>query len=205
MRTSQYIDIVVQVDRGTLRVVAVRKGRFSAGPTVIPRFRGRYELKIYAHGLMRDVVRFNMPLSDTAGTAATAGAAARRSGQGASLASRMGLGLERGVKARLTVRAPFDRSVTRAEIFDSKSGTTTKVDLSGVVLARPGIKAPTNLRTRSIRKAAPTTLADCLVLFKGKPKRIKDCEKKARASKKKTRKKKKDRAPKRLEDAKILQ
>jgi hypothetical protein len=195
MHTAHYLDIKVQLRSGKLHVLGVRKGKFSAGPTSIPRFRGRFAVKLYTHGLLRDVVRFDMPLT---------GAAENKDvpGKGTALGDRLGLGLAKGVAAKISVRVPFDDRITGAVVFDSVSKKTKKVNLSSVVSPQPKPKVPANLRTRSIGKASPKTLDDCLVLFKGKPKRRKDCEKKVR--RKRAREKRKRAKAKRLEDAKVL-
>jgi hypothetical protein len=194
MRTTQYLDIKVRLRGGKLGVLGVRKGKFPAGPTLIRRFRGRFVVKLYTHGLLRDVVRFDMPLT---------GAAENRAGTrgGTALGDRLGLGLAKGVSATTSVRVPFDERITGAVIHDSVSGKNTRIDLSSVVSPQPRPKVPGNLRTRSIGKASPKTLDDCLVLFKGKPKRIRDCEKKVRRERARKRQRAK---AKRLEDEKIL-
>lgn len=136
--TRHYLEIEVQLRQNALRVEKVTKGSF-AKPTAIPRFRGRFEVQLYAHGLLRDVVRFDLPLTGGADSGA---------GGGSGLGDRFGLELSKGVTGKTVVRIPFDKSVNRVLIHDTLTRKTVTVDLSPVLPKQPKPK-PENLRTRS--------------------------------------------------------
>jgi len=150
MVTAHYLDISVELKGGKLRVVKLAKGEFSAGPVTIRRFRGRFEVRLHAHGLLLDVVRFDLPL--------TAAAEDQTSpGKSTSLGDRLGLGLAKGVTGRTVVRVPFDDRFTRAAIHDTVSRKVVKVDLTVVLPPPPKTRPATDLRVRSFGKGLEDT------------------------------------------------
>jgi hypothetical protein len=121
--TAEYLELLVAREKGALRVVSVEKRGFSKPQVLLPRFRGRFEVRLFAPGgQLRDVVRFDFPL--------TGGAAPAVSPDQDDV---LGRKLAMGVSARTRVRAPFDQRIASAVIFDSLSKATVRVDLSKFV------------------------------------------------------------------------
>lgn len=124
--TAQYLDVSVELNRSKLSVKQVLKKTFAKGRTAIPRFTGRYQVRVFSRGLLLDVVRFNFPLTGAAGDPSP-------------LNRSLGRGLARGVKARSVVRVPYDGRITRLVVKDGRSGKGVIVELSpGPVTAVPG-------------------------------------------------------------------
>lgn len=120
LRTAEYLEFLVAREKGALKVVAVERHAFSKPQVLLPRFRGRLEVRLLAPaGQLRDVVRFDFPL--------TGGAAPANSPDHDDVLGRQ---LAMGVSARVRVRAPFDAGVASAVLFDSLSKVEVHVDLS---------------------------------------------------------------------------
>ena len=134
MVTRGYLDLSVALRRGKLSVLKIKRGALPR-PGLIRRFTGRYQVALYTHGLLRDRVFFNFPL--------TAGA-----GDPSPLNTRLDRSLARGVSAQTTVRVPFDASINRVLIGARRSKHAVAVDL-GKLLPRPPTLRPQNLRTRT--------------------------------------------------------
>jgi hypothetical protein len=141
MVTRAYLDLAVVLEGGKLKVAKVQKGLFSDARAILPRYAGRFEVKLYVHSLLRDVVRFNFPL--------TGGLGERRAGQDA-----LSRGLSLGVSAaRTTARIPYDDSITGVVIDDTVTRARVTVDLSGVRPRRPpALPLPGPTRSGSFRK-----------------------------------------------------
>lgn len=131
MVTRGYLDLSVELKRGKLTVLKVTRGVFPRS-RLIPRFSGRYRVLLYSHGLLRDRVSFNFPL--------TAGA-----GDPSPLNTRLDRSLARGVSARTSIRVPFDARINRILIKQRKSKTAVKVDLKKL------LPPPLPLKTRNLR------------------------------------------------------
>ena len=146
LTTTEYLDVTVKLHDGKLSVAAVKKGRFPVARQ-IKRFRGRFEARLYAAGLLLDVVRFDLPL--------TAAAESQDRPAGTSLGDRLGMGLAKGVSARTTVRIPFSERVGRVVIHDTLTRKQTPVSLDTVRPPPPKPALPGDLRTRSFGPKPP--------------------------------------------------
>jgi len=131
MATRGYLDLSVDLRRGKLSVRKITRGSF-ARARLIRRFTGRYQVLLYSHGLLRDRIAFNFPL--------TAGA-----GDPSPLNTRLDRSLARGVSASTSVRVPFDARINRMLIKRRESKKTVKVDLKK--LLPPALP----LKTRNMR------------------------------------------------------
>ena len=141
MVTRAYLDIAVVLEHGKLKVQSVTKGQLAAAKAILPRYAGRFEVKLYVHSLLRDIVRFNLPL--------TGGMGGRSSAQ-----DPLGRGLSLGVTARTTVRVPFDDTITSVVIDDTATKLRVAVDLSRVrpPPRRPALPLPGPTRTGAFKK-----------------------------------------------------
>jgi hypothetical protein len=142
--TAEYLELALaRSQRGELKLLKLARGAFAKPQAILPRFRGRFEAKLYgAGGSLLDVVRFNFPL-----TAASDGEHPQ--------IDPLGVGLGRGASARTRVRVPFDATVSALVIRDSVGGGLTKIDLSPVVRRAPPARPPAldeKLRTGTFRK-----------------------------------------------------
>jgi hypothetical protein len=141
MVTRGYLDLGVVLEDGKVKVRSVSKGQLREAKALLPRFAGRFEVKLYVHSLLRDVVRFNFPL--------TGGMGERPSTQ-----DPLGRGLSLGVTARTTVRIPFDDSITAVVIDDTATKKRSSVDLSRVrpPPRPPALPLPGPTRTGTFKK-----------------------------------------------------
>lgn len=131
MVTRGYLDLRVQLSRGALTVLKVTRGTLPRARP-LPRFSGKYHVSLYSHGLLRDRLHFNFPL--------TAGA-----GEGPRNA-RLDRSLARGVTARTTVRVPFDARINRILLGERRSRKPpVKVNLGKL------LPPPLPLKTRNMR------------------------------------------------------
>jgi len=165
LTTSEYLDVSVELHDGKLTVASVKKGRFPVARQ-IKRFRGRFEARLYAAGLLLDVVRFDLPL--------TAAAESQDRPGSTSLGDRLGMGLAKGVSARTTVRIPFSERVSRVVIHDTLTRKQTPVSLDKVRPPAPKPALPGDLRTRSFGPKPPAAkpagrLEDAKVLKTAQP------------------------------------
>jgi hypothetical protein len=137
LKTRDYLDLKLSLAQGHLKVDKLIKGRLPK-PALLKRFRGRFEVRLFTAGLLRDVVRFDFPLTAAVGE------------QPVPASGRLGLGLSKGVRrARTKVRIPFDSRINRVVIVDTLKKKRFKVDLSPV-LAKPLKHSPRgDLRTRA--------------------------------------------------------
>ena len=135
--TAEYLRISIEARRGGLRIAGVVRERFAGGPRPIARFRGRYAVELYTHALLRDVVRFDLPL---AGLSLSPAPHDTPSPPAA-----------RAVSARLAVTVPFDSRITGVRIVDTATGKKVSVPLSKLRRGRPQLSppVPNDLRTRS--------------------------------------------------------
>lgn len=125
--TAEYLELsVARAKDGKLRVLKLARASFARPQAIAPRFRGRFEAKLYGPGgLLVDVIRFDFPL-----TGGSDGAKGALDPLGASLA--------RGVEARATVRVPFDRDrTTGLVLLDTASKAVTPVSLAAFRKPRP--------------------------------------------------------------------
>lgn len=133
--TPHYVELFLTLDKAQVRVLKTVKHTFAKPQAILPRYRGRFEVKIYsATGLLRDVVRFDFPL--------TAAQEDRR--------DPLGVRLGQGVSARTSVRIPFDDGVASAVIHDRLGHGTVRVDLSRLAPRRPVPRPRESFRTRSL-------------------------------------------------------
>jgi hypothetical protein len=146
LKTIDYLDLRLSLAKGRVTVDKLTKGRF-AKPTRLRRFRGRFEIHLFTAGLLRDVVRFNFPLTAAVGEPPVP--SSNRLG--------LGLGLSKGVnRARTKVRIPFDARINRLVIVDTLNKKKFKVDLSPV-LPKPLKHSPRGgLRTGAFGLAPST-------------------------------------------------
>ena len=108
-------------EKGTLKVLSVQKKSFSKPQVLLPRFRGRFEIRLLsAGGLLRDVIRFDLPLT---GASTPAGSP----DQDDVLGRKLSLGVS---SARVRVRAPFDASIASAALVDSLTRAAVRVDIA---------------------------------------------------------------------------
>jgi hypothetical protein len=141
--TAEYLELsVARAKDGALRVLKLARHAFARPQAIAPRYRGRFEAKLYGPGgLLVDVIRFDFPL-----TGASDGAKGALDPLGASLA--------RGVEARVLVRVPFDRHRTTALVLhDTGTRATTPVSLTAF-LRPPAAPPPLDagkLRTGTFR------------------------------------------------------
>lgn len=105
--TAEYLDLELVLERGGLRPVGLRAGRL-ARPALLPRYRGPFELRVYAGRQLLDVLGFGFPLT----LIAPAGASDDE--------ARLDRALAAGVRARMVVRLPHVPSVTAIELYDSR-------------------------------------------------------------------------------------
>ncbi len=132
MVTRGYLDLRLQLKRGTLSVLKVTRGVL-ARARPLPRFAGRYQVSLYAYGKLRDRLQFNFPL--------TAGA-----GEPGPRNARLDRGLALGVTARTTVRVPFDARINRVLIGKRRSKKKPlEVDLKKL------LPPPLPLKTKNMR------------------------------------------------------
>lgn len=163
LTTTEYLDVDVKLKDARLTVLSVKKGRFPIARQ-IKRFRGRFEARLYAAGLLLDVVRFDMPL--------TAAAESQDQPGGTSLGDRLGMGLAKGVSARITVRVPFSERVSRVVIHDTLTRKQTPVSLDAVRPPPPRPALPGDLRTSAFKPkpAKPASrLEDAKILKTAEP------------------------------------
>lgn len=113
--TAAYLDIALAIRRGALRVLQVRRGELPE-PRAVPRFRGRFEVRLYAHKRLLDLCRFSFPLTRAAGERTAPNIALDRA-------------LARGVSAQTSVRVPFSPQVTRVVVIDTRTGRQVPVDV----------------------------------------------------------------------------
>jgi hypothetical protein len=146
--TLEYLELTVgRVKNGALKVLKLTRGELAKPQALLPRYRGRFEAKLYGPGgLLVDVVRFDFPLT---------GASDGGKGNLDPLGARLAL----GVQARVTVRVPYDAHRTTALVlYDAVSKTITPVNLSPV--RKPAPKPSPSLdggklRTGSFRPPPP--------------------------------------------------
>jgi len=110
LETRHYLDLAVSLEGGAVKVDRLTKGTFPKGARTLPRFRGRFEVRLYSHGLLRDVVRFNFPLTSASGD------------HPSPLTDKLSIGLSEGVtRAKTTVRIPFDERINRVLVVDTQA------------------------------------------------------------------------------------
>ena len=131
--TRTYLDLFLRLKQGRVQTIKVVKGHFPKGPKLIPRFTGRFRVLLYTHGLLRDRLAFNFPL--------TAGA-----GEPTALNRNLDRSLARGVSARMRVRVPWDSRITRLEVLDRATKRVVQVSLKRLLPAALPLKTK-NLRT----------------------------------------------------------
>ncbi len=118
--TAEYLEITLEHRQGAMKVLAVEKKSFARPQVLLPRFRGRFEVRLLSpSGQLRDVVRFDLPL--------TGGAGPPRSPDQDDV---LGRKLSLGVSAKTRVRVPFDAGIASAELYDSLNKRSLAVDLS---------------------------------------------------------------------------
>jgi hypothetical protein len=128
--TADYLELAVAREKGQLKVLSVEKRAFPKPQVLLPRFRGRFEVRLLsASGQLRDVIRFDLPLT---GASTPAGSP----DQDDALGRKLSLGVS---SARTRVRAPFDASIVTATVVDSLTKTAVRVD---VARFRPRAPAP---------------------------------------------------------------
>jgi hypothetical protein len=136
MVTRGYLDVTVRLEKSKLKVVKIVKGSFVAPKAIAPRFGGRFEIKLYGGTQLRDVIRFNLPL--TAGSSDSA--------------DLLGRGLGLGVSAHAVIRVPFDESVTGGVVFDTANKTQVKLELAPFH-TKPKLQLPVDpLRASTFKK-----------------------------------------------------
>jgi hypothetical protein len=107
--TRDYADVAVQVTAEKLTVLNVQRGRFNQ-PTTLPRYRGRFAVRVLDGRKLLEEIRFDFPLLADAETD-DAGDDARRF---ADL-------LRKGVSVKITVRVPLPAGAASLLVVDSKS------------------------------------------------------------------------------------
>lgn len=141
LHTREYLDVTVAKTSKGLKVASVKRGKLKPKEK-IRRYHGRFEIRLYTHGLLRDRLHFSFPLT-LARQTAPAG---------------LGRALEVGVvKARTQVRVPYAPNLTHLVVVDSRSG-----DKARHVLAKPKkldselrLPGPTRTSSFGIPSAAP--------------------------------------------------
>lgn len=142
LMTADYLDLSLELHQGRVRVLSLRQGSFTKGPTRLKRYSGRFAVRLYSHGLLLDVVRFNFPLTGGAGE------------RGSRANQALGKSLARGVKARITVRVPFDKCINRVHVKDLQSKQILEVKL-GRLAPPPPFPSTKNLRLSSFGTRKP--------------------------------------------------
>ncbi|MCC6746521.1 MAG: hypothetical protein IT371_02620 [Deltaproteobacteria bacterium] len=140
--SEEYADAVVALAKGKLRVVRLRKGRL-AKPEHLPRFVGRYQVRLYAEKTLRDLVRFNFPLTAPAGEPTLPNLDLNRS-------------MARGVNAEATVRIPIVPGLTHLEILDSRTAARVSFSLKGIAPALPPLAPAVRKGAFGLEPTAPT-------------------------------------------------
>jgi hypothetical protein len=136
MVTRSYLDVTLGLEKGKLKVSKIVKGAFGAPKAIAPRFGGRFEIKLYGGTQLRDVVRFNLPLTASS-TDST---------------DLLGRGLGMGVTARATIRVPFDESVTGGVVHDTATRAQLKLELTPFLPRSKLRLADDPLRASSFKK-----------------------------------------------------
>jgi hypothetical protein len=138
---QDYLDLTLALHHGALQVVGVRRGSLPR-PQPILRFRGQYQVRLYAGQQLLDLVRFSFPLTGAAGERTVPNMQLDRS-------------LARGVSARTEVRVPFTPQVTRITVLDTRTGSLAPVDLTA--WSAPPLRLPADgpKRTSVFAKPAP--------------------------------------------------
>jgi len=152
--TAEYLEVGVVREKGKLRVTRTERRRFAKPQAITPRFRGRFEAKLFSPtGQLRDVIRFDLPLT----AASDEGASTASTTEGDPLGRKLSL----GASGRVTVKIPFDASIAAVTIYDTIARASVGVELSRVRKAAPPPPAPAlppsdKLRTGSFRGGSPS-------------------------------------------------
>jgi len=132
--TEGYLDLELVVEGGLLRPVSLREGRLPR-PALLPRYRGPFELRIFADRELLDVIGFSCALTLSGGDASGSDA----TGSDATDAERrLDRALAGAVRTRTTVRLPFVASVTAIELYDSRTRSTQRWPITRLRRLPPG-------------------------------------------------------------------
>lgn len=119
LTTSEQLELFVSHGRDGVKVLRIEKRQLPRPTLISPRFRGRFEVRLFsATGLLRDVIRFDFPLTAASGDPSVAGD------------DRLGRELGRGVTARTSVKIPFDASISSVVIHDTAVASQLRIDLT---------------------------------------------------------------------------
>jgi hypothetical protein len=132
--TANFLDLNVALDKGRIKLLQLTKGAFPKPKAISPRFRGRFEVQLFAASLLRDVIRFNFPLTSSSGD------------KGKNL-DHLDRNINKGVSAKTLVKIPYDESITRIVIYDMVGGEKLAIPLSSIPHL-PTNRSPTNNRSR---------------------------------------------------------
>ncbi|MBK6848960.1 MAG: hypothetical protein IPG96_15980 [Proteobacteria bacterium] len=127
--TEGYLDLELVVEGGLLRPVSLREGRLPR-PALLPRYRGPFELRIFAGRELLDVIGFSCALTLSGGGA--------QGGDATDAEHRLDRALASAVRARTTVRLPFVASVTAIEFYDSRNRSTQRWPITRLRRLPPG-------------------------------------------------------------------
>jgi hypothetical protein len=125
----RYADVTVQVDAKRLAVVEVKPGRFEK-PTPLPRYRGRFLLRVMSGNTLLEEVHVDLPLLADA-------EAEDASDEARTMAER----LRKGVSVKARVRAPLPEGADHLVFVDGKTGRSVTATLSPEPAPSPGASA----------------------------------------------------------------
>lgn len=103
--TRDVIELTLERSQHGLALIDFRRNRFEKAKP-IPRFRGRYAIRLLQHNTTLDIVRFSFPLEDFGGEKTDPNRSLNRA-------------IRDGVRSRIRVKIPWTEQVDRLEIEDS--------------------------------------------------------------------------------------
>lgn len=112
--SARLLELEIARDNKGLRVLGHRRIELRKAKA-LPRFRGRFELRLYSHKRLREVVSFSFPLTLAAGEPSVHN-------------RRLSRQMREGVRARTKVRIPWTADLTHLLLVDP-SGAATRYAL----------------------------------------------------------------------------
>jgi hypothetical protein len=138
--TKEFISVFLSYHHEQLKVGQLTRGQLKKPQVLLPRFDGRFEIRLLSGKLLLDIIRFEFPLM---------GAAKEQEGAA--------LGLDRGISASTSVKIPFNETITGATIVDRQTHKAYSLDLSPFVKqAMPKLRADA-FRLQSFGPPRPTS------------------------------------------------
>ena len=116
--TQEYLEIDVVLSNGKLSVGGIVKRAFKKAQLVKRPLKARFEVRLYTTGIVRDIVPFEIQLSNAA-----------VSPPGSGLERQLGHKPAQKERGSTTIRVPFAGYLTHAVIVDSKTGQRIRIDL----------------------------------------------------------------------------